>query len=41
VDGAVDGFVARVGRWTDDDGADEELLLPVARGGRMGGGVRV
>ena len=37
VDGAVDGFVARVGRWTDDDGGDEALLLPVARRGKVGG----
>ena len=37
VDGAVDGLVARVGRWTDDDGGDEALLLPVARGGVVGG----
>jgi hypothetical protein len=37
VDGAVDGLVARVGRWTDDDGGDEALLLPVARSGKVGG----
>jgi hypothetical protein len=34
VDGAVDGLVARVGRWTEDGGGDEALLLPVARSGR-------
>ncbi|EFQ94470.1 hypothetical protein PTT_07834 [Pyrenophora teres f. teres 0-1] len=27
MDGAVDGFVARMGRWTDDEGGEEALLL--------------
>ncbi|CAG5160375.1 uncharacterized protein ALTATR162_LOCUS5803 [Alternaria atra] len=40
VDGAVDAFAAKLGRWTDDDGGNEALLLPVARQGR-GEGVRV
>ena len=39
MDGAVDGFVARMGRWTDDDGGDEALLLPLTRetGDRVSG----
>lgn len=34
VDGAVTAFAAKIGRWTDDDGGDDALLLPVARQGR-------
>ncbi|KAG9193277.1 hypothetical protein G6011_03312 [Alternaria panax] len=40
VDGAVNAFAAKIGRWTDDDGGDDALLLPVARQGR-GTGVSV
>ena len=32
MDGAVDGFIARVARWTDDDG-EKAALLPMVRGG--------
>jgi hypothetical protein len=31
VDGAVDRLVVRIVEWTDDDGEDEALLLPLAR----------
>jgi hypothetical protein len=31
VDGVVDNLAARLGKWADDDGEDEALLLPVAR----------
>ncbi len=34
VDGAVDKVVDKVARWTDDEGGDEPLLLPVAYGRR-------
>jgi len=32
VDGAVDRVAARIVRWTDDAGRDEELVLPLAKG---------
>jgi hypothetical protein len=31
IDGAVNAFVAKIGRWTYDDGGDDASLLPVAR----------
>jgi hypothetical protein len=39
VDGVVDNLAARLGRWADDDGGDEALLLPVARQARRRGAV--
>jgi hypothetical protein len=35
VEGAVNGFVGKVARWTDDEGGEEGVLLPVV-GGRNG-----
>lgn len=32
VDGAVDGFTRKIVRWTDGNGRDEELVLPLAKG---------
>lgn len=32
VDGTVDSFVAGIVRWVDDDGGDEALVLPLAKG---------
>ena len=32
VDGAVDRVAAKIVRWTDDGGRDEELVLPLAKG---------
>ncbi len=32
VDGAVDRVAARIVRWTDDGGRDEELVLPLVKG---------
>jgi len=32
MEGVVDGVAAKIARWTDDDGGDDALLLPVARG---------
>ena len=37
VDGAVSAVAAQIGRWTDDDGGDESLLLPYTRQGRERG----
>lgn len=34
VDGAVSAVAAQIGRWMDDDGGDESLLLPYTRQGR-------
>jgi hypothetical protein len=35
VEGVVNGFVGKVARWTDDEGGEERVLLPVV-GGRNG-----
>jgi len=32
MEGVVDGVAAKIAKWTDDDGGDDALLLPVARG---------
>jgi hypothetical protein len=32
VEGAVNGFVGKVARWTDDEGGEEGLLLPIVSG---------
>jgi hypothetical protein len=32
VDGAVDSLVGKIVEWTDDNGEDEVLLLPLAKG---------